>query len=67
MRKKEGLADYRYFPEPDLPDLITSQELIDQVAGSMAELPAARRQRYLAMGLPKADVIILSDEVATAQ
>ncbi len=67
MRKKEGLADYRYFPEPDLPDLLLSEEFIEEVRGSMAELPAARRQRYLDMGLPKADVIMLADEVATAQ
>ena len=28
MRKKEGLADYRYFPEPDLPPLELSEEYI---------------------------------------
>ena len=29
MRKKEGLADYRYFPEPDLPPLLLDAEDID--------------------------------------
>lgn len=33
---------------------------------SMAELPTAKRARYLALGLPKADVLILADELATA-
>ena len=29
MRKKEGLADYRYFPEPDLPELTVTDSLIE--------------------------------------
>lgn len=33
----------------------------------MAELPVAKRERYLALGLPKADVLILADELATAE
>ncbi|WIA33555.1 hypothetical protein OEZ86_006679 [Tetradesmus obliquus] len=66
MRTKEGLADYRYFPEPDLPDLEITEQQIEQVKESMAELPIAKRQRYLSLGLPKADVLILADELATA-
>lgn len=31
MRKKEGLADYRYFPEPDLPPLGFTQESVDEL------------------------------------
>ena len=31
MRKKEGLADYRYFPEPDLPPLQLTQQYLDEV------------------------------------
>lgn len=31
MRRKEGLADYRYFPEPDLPPLVLSEEMIEEV------------------------------------
>lgn len=33
---------------------------------SMAELPVEKRQRYLSLGLPPADVLILADELATA-
>jgi aspartyl-tRNA(Asn)/glutamyl-tRNA(Gln) amidotransferase subunit B len=33
----------------------------------MAELPVAKRERYLSLGLPKADVLILADELATAE
>ncbi len=31
MRKKEGLADYRYFPEPDLPPLVVSESYLQDV------------------------------------
>lgn len=34
---------------------------------SMSELPVAKRARYLALGLPRADVLILADELATAE
>ena len=43
MRKKEGLADYRYFPEPDLPPVLLTQSLLDSVLRGMPELPAQAR------------------------
>jgi hypothetical protein len=66
MRKKEGLADYRYFPEPDLPDLVVTDEDISAARAAMAELPGEKRARYLGLGLPLADVLILADELGTA-
>mmetsp|Transcript_26047 Transcript_26047/g.56856 ORF Transcript_26047/g.56856 Transcript_26047/m.56856 type:complete len:566 (-) Transcript_26047:22-1719(-) len=66
MRKKEGLADYRYFPEPDLPPLTVTEQMIADTKASMAELPAQKRERYLTLGLPLHDVLILADEVGTA-
>ncbi len=45
MRKKEGTADYRYFPEPDLPPLILDPSLIEAVGEQLPELPRQRRQR----------------------
>ncbi|KAG2492249.1 hypothetical protein HYH03_009491 [Edaphochlamys debaryana] len=66
MRKKEGLADYRYFPEPDLPPLQVTDEFIEQVKASMPELPAAKRARYLSYGLTKGDVAVLTEETATS-
>jgi len=67
MRKKEGLADYRYFPEPDLPSLVISQETIDDLKASMPELPADKRRRYLALGLSEYDAFVLSDELVVAE
>lgn len=58
QRSKEGSADYRYFPDPDLPALMLSevedfQEI--KLKESMPELPAERRERYVALGIKKED------------
>jgi aspartyl-tRNA(Asn)/glutamyl-tRNA(Gln) amidotransferase subunit B len=45
-RSKEGSHDYRYFPEPDLPPLVLSEEFIDATRRGLPELPGARRERY---------------------
>src|SRR5256714_2099395 len=47
MRSKEEAHDYRYFPEPDLPPLIVSDELVARVSAEMPELPEARRRRFM--------------------
>jgi aspartyl-tRNA(Asn)/glutamyl-tRNA(Gln) amidotransferase subunit B len=46
MRSKEEAHDYRYFPEPDLPPLVVSSDLIDRVQASMPELPGPRAKRF---------------------
>ena len=66
MRKKEGLADYRYFPEPDLPPLVLTSDTIDSIKKEMPELPSARRERYLSLGLSIYDALVLADDVGTA-
>ncbi|MED6204478.1 hypothetical protein PIB30_009485 [Stylosanthes scabra] len=62
MRKKEGLADYRYFPEPDLPAVILSQEYVDGIQSSLPELPEIKRRRYENMGLSMQDVLFLAND-----
>ncbi len=52
MRKKEESHDYRFFPEPDLPELILSEEFIKDVVESLPEMPDERANRYVNMGLP---------------
>ena len=47
MRSKEEAHDYRYFPEPDLPPLIVSDEFIEQVRERMPELPEQRVKRFV--------------------
>ena len=47
MRTKEDAADYRYFPDPDLPPLCISEDWIAKVRGEMAELPRVMAQRFM--------------------
>lgn len=46
MRGKEDAHDYRYFPDPDLPPLVLSEERIARIADSLPELPEAREARF---------------------
>eukprot|EP00898_Chlorokybus_atmophyticus_P006915 jgi/Chlat1/7224/Chrsp57S06860 len=66
MRKKEGLADYRYFPEPDLPEVRITDAVLANERSTLPELPDERRQRYLDLGLPLADALLLADEATNA-
>jgi aspartyl-tRNA(Asn)/glutamyl-tRNA(Gln) amidotransferase subunit B len=67
MRSKEEAHDYRYFPEPDLPPLIVSQEFIERVRGELPELPEDRRNRFMEQyGLNYADASQLTSELALA-
>src|SRR4051812_31860436 len=47
MRTKEDAADYRYFPDPDLPPLAIEAEWIERVRATMPELPRAMAERYV--------------------
>jgi aspartyl-tRNA(Asn)/glutamyl-tRNA(Gln) amidotransferase subunit B len=46
MRTKEDAADYRYFPDPDLPPLVIAAEWIERVRGEMPELPRVMAERF---------------------
>ncbi len=45
MRSKEDAHDYRYFPDPDLPEMVLEGSFIDQVRKELPELPEARKLR----------------------
>ena len=47
MRSKEDAMDYRYFPDPDLPALVITQEFVDEIKSTLPELPAAKKERYI--------------------
>ncbi|MBI1966807.1 MAG: Asp-tRNA(Asn)/Glu-tRNA(Gln) amidotransferase subunit GatB [Gemmatimonadetes bacterium] len=48
QRSKEESHDYRYFPEPDLPPLVLGPEWIAEQQALLPELPAAKRERFVA-------------------
>jgi aspartyl-tRNA(Asn)/glutamyl-tRNA(Gln) amidotransferase subunit B len=60
QRTKEFAEDYRYFPEPDLPPLEVSRQWVSEIGASLPELPAARRERFIAAyGLTPYDASLL--------
>lgn len=61
MRSKEDAMDYRYFPDPDLPPLVLSQEFVDEIRKSLPELPQAKKARYISQfGIPEYDAGVLT-------
>ncbi|MFZ9138790.1 MAG: Asp-tRNA(Asn)/Glu-tRNA(Gln) amidotransferase subunit GatB, partial [Hylemonella sp.] len=67
MRTKEDAADYRYFPDPDLPPLMIAAEWIEQVKQSMPELPRVMVARFVEdYALPEYDATTLTQSKAMA-
>ncbi|WP_343736201.1 Asp-tRNA(Asn)/Glu-tRNA(Gln) amidotransferase subunit GatB [Acidovorax sp.] len=67
MRTKEDAADYRYFPDPDLPPLHISEQWVQEERAQMAELPRTMAARFVAdYGLPEYDATTLTQSKAMA-
>ena len=76
MRSKEDAHDYRYFPDPDLPPLLVSEDWIARVKDTLPELPQAKRERYqrdyalsaydAAMLTQSKDIAVFFEEVIAA-
>ena len=67
MRDKEQANDYRYFPDPDLPPLALENGFLEELRGTLPELPQERRARFEAgYGLPAEDARRLCESRATA-
>jgi aspartyl-tRNA(Asn)/glutamyl-tRNA(Gln) amidotransferase subunit B len=67
QRSKEYAHDYRYFPEPDLPPLLLSQDWVENIRSKLPELPEARRDRFMVeygLSLYDADLLTGSKEMA---
>lgn len=61
MRSKEDAMDYRYFPDPDLPPLVLSQEFVNDIKKSLPELPQAKKDRYIKeLFIPEYDAGVLT-------
>ncbi|WP_170237366.1 Asp-tRNA(Asn)/Glu-tRNA(Gln) amidotransferase subunit GatB [Streptococcus hyovaginalis] len=67
MRVKEGAADYRYFPEPDLPLYEIDNAWIDEIRSELPEFPKERRAKYVSQhGLTAYDASQLTASKATS-
>ena len=67
MRTKEDAADYRYFPDPDLPPLVIAPGWVERVRSEMAELPRVMAQRFVSTyALPEYDATTLTQNKAMA-
>ncbi|MCH5206808.1 MAG: Asp-tRNA(Asn)/Glu-tRNA(Gln) amidotransferase subunit GatB [Oscillospiraceae bacterium] len=64
MRSKEDAHDYRYFPDPDIPPILFTEEELDAIRESIPELPEQRVRRYVEeFSIKKADAdIIVGDK-----
>ncbi len=64
MRSKEDAHDYRYFPDPDIPPIIFTEEELDAIKASLPEMPEARKARYMSeYGMKEADAdTIINDK-----
>lgn len=69
QRVKEGSADYRYFPEPDLPKMLRSEISAwsdEALAASLPELPWEKRERYVDAGLKETDAELIRADMRDA-
>ena len=62
MRSKEEAHDYRYFPEPDLPPIIVTNELLDEIKEELPELAHIRQERFVKQyQLSEIDAVTLTE------
>lgn len=67
MRSKEEAHDYRYFPDPDLPPMVLSQEFIEEVRTTLPELPTIKKARFekdFGLSSEDAELLTANREVA---
>lgn len=63
QREKEGSADYRYFPEPDIPPLTIDKDYIEKIRKEIPELPDEKIVRYQKeFGLSLYDTVLLTQD-----
>ncbi len=67
MRKKEDANDYRYFPDPDLPPIVITEEKLAALKAEIPMLPDERKAIYTEkFGLTAYDSEVITNELAVA-
>lgn len=62
MRSKEEAHDYRYFPEPDLPPIIVTDEMLNDIRAELPELADVRRKRFMEeFDMSEDDAVTITD------
>ena len=67
MRTKEGEADYRYFPDPDLPPFRIDAAWLERVRAATPELPDVKEKRYLELGVRPYDAGLLAYDASMSR
>ncbi|MFW6347353.1 MAG: Asp-tRNA(Asn)/Glu-tRNA(Gln) amidotransferase subunit GatB [Cyclonatronaceae bacterium] len=63
LRSKEEAHDYRYFPEPDLPPVIVTEEMLADIRAELPEMPDVRKKRFMEeLDLPEHDAQQLTED-----
>lgn len=67
LRSKEEADEYRYFPEPDLPPIVLTDEWIEGMREALPEMPRARRARLVEDGIGAKEAAIITSDIAMAE
>lgn len=63
MRSKEEAHDYRYFPEPDIPPVMVTDAMLEEIRAELPELPDVRMQRFMSeFEMSEEDARILTED-----
>ncbi len=67
LREKEEEEDYRYFPDPDLPPIVVSEDLVEKIKLALPELPDQKAERFMkqySLSKPIAHTLVLYKKLA---